>query len=140
MAYRIIGDAAMLAHFAFILYIAVGGLLAWKWPRTFWAHLAVAAYGLSISVFAWTCPLTHVENWGRVNAGRAGLAQEGFIDHYLTGVIYPADGLREVQAGVGALVVLSWIGLALVTRRRRARRTADTRPPRHSDPARRHPT
>ena len=32
------------------------------------------------------------------------------------------------------------LGLALVTRRRRARRTADARPPRHSDPVRRHPT
>ncbi|MGQ4267550.1 DUF2784 domain-containing protein [Nocardiopsis changdeensis] len=122
MAYRIIGDAAMLLHFAFILYIALGGFLAWKWPRTLWAHLAVAAYGLAISVFAWTCPLTLVENWGRENAGRAGLAEEGFIDHYLTGVIYPAEALREAQAAVGALVVLSWAGHAVLTaRRRRAR-------------------
>ncbi|MFL1445431.1 DUF2784 domain-containing protein, partial [Nocardiopsis protaetiae] len=128
MIYRIIGDAAMLFHFTFILYIAIGGLLAWKWPRTIWAHLAVAVYGLSISIFAWTCPLTHVENWGRENAGQAGLAEAGFIDHYLTGVIYPADNLREVQAGVGVLVVLSWIGLAVLTavRRRRARAAATT--------------
>ena len=119
MAYRIIGEAAMLLHFAFILYVAVGGFLAWKWPRTIWAHTAVAVYGLSISIFAWTCPLTRIENWGRENAGQAGLTEAGFIDHYLTGVIYPADNLREVQAGVGVVVVLSWIGLALLTARRR---------------------
>lgn len=125
MIYRIIGDAAMLFHFAFILYIAIGGFIAWKWPRTIWAHLAVAIYGLSISIFAWTCPLTHIENWGRRNAGQAGLAEEGFIDHYLTGVIYPADNLREVQIGVGVIVVLSWTGLALLTRHRRNRQTTN---------------
>ncbi|CAL9398936.1 hypothetical protein SUDANB121_01431 [Nocardiopsis dassonvillei] len=126
MVYRIIGDAAMLFHFTFILYIALGGFLAWKWPRTLWAHLAVAVYGLSISIFAWTCPLTYVENWGRRNAGQAGLTEEGFIDHYLTGVIYPADSLREVQVGVGVVVVLSWIGLAVLTALRRTRQATPT--------------
>ncbi|MDT0330490.1 DUF2784 domain-containing protein [Nocardiopsis lambiniae] len=127
MVYRLIGDAAMLFHFAFILYIAVGGFIAWRWPRTFWIHLGVALYGLAISIVGWTCPLTHVENWGRENAGQAGLAEEGFIDHYLTGVIYPADDLRLVQTGVGVVVVLSWIVLAVLTRRRaRAESTTAT--------------
>ncbi|MGW5875904.1 DUF2784 domain-containing protein [Nocardiopsis terrae] len=127
MIYRIIGDTAMIIHAAFILYVAIGGLLAWKWPRTFWIHLGCALYGLSISVVGWTCPLTHVENWGRERAGQAGLSNEGFIDHYLTGVIYPADHLVTVQLGVGAVVVLSWAGLALLTLRRRRTK--------HPDPA-----
>ncbi|GHC88100.1 hypothetical protein GCM10007079_32800 [Nocardiopsis terrae] len=127
MIYRIIGDTAMIIHAAFILYVAIGGLLAWRWPRTFRIHLGCALYGLSISVVGWICPLTHVENWGRERAGQAGLSNEGFIDHYLTGVIYPADHLVTVQLGVGAVVVLSWAGLALLTlRRRRAK---------HPDPA-----
>ncbi|KOX07220.1 DUF2784 domain-containing protein [Nocardiopsis sp. NRRL B-16309] len=122
MLYRIIGEAAMVAHAAFILYMAIGGFLAWKWPRTFWIHLGCALYGLSISVVGWICPLTHVENWGRERAGQAGLPDEGFIDHYLTGVIYPQEHLVTVQAGVGAVVIASWTGLALLTlRRRRAR-------------------
>jgi drug/metabolite transporter superfamily protein YnfA len=122
MIYRIIGDTAMVVHAAFILYMAIGGFLAWRWPRTFWIHLGCALYGLSISVVGWICPLTHVENWGRENAGQNGLSDEGFIDHYLTGVIYPADHLVTVQAGVGAVVVLSWAGLAALTLRRRRTR------------------
>ncbi|PDP86247.1 hypothetical protein CQJ94_17775 [Glycomyces fuscus] len=119
MLYRIIGDTAMVIHLAFILYMALGGLLAWKWPRTFWIHLGCALYGLGISVVGWPCPLTHVENWGRERAGQTGLTEEGFIDHYLTGVIYPAEHLVTVQVGVGVVVVLTWIGLAVLTLRRR---------------------
>ncbi len=119
MIYRIIGDTAMIVHAAFILYMAVGGFLAWKWPRTVWIHIGCALYGLSISVVGWICPLTYVENWGRENAGLSGLAEGGFIDHYLTGVIYPADHLVTVQVGVGVVVVLSWVGLAVLTLRRR---------------------
>ncbi|WP_159942203.1 MULTISPECIES: DUF2784 domain-containing protein [unclassified Nocardiopsis] len=132
MLYRLIGDTAMVIHLAFVLYVALGGFLAWKWPRTFRAHLGCALYGLAISVIGWTCPLTRVETWGRTRAGQAGLPDEGFIDHYLTGVVYPADHLVTVQVGVGAVIVLSWIGLALLTLRRR--RTPPT-PPDRTRPA-----
>ncbi|MFV2197886.1 DUF2784 domain-containing protein [Nocardiopsis sp. LOL_012] len=131
MIYHIVGEAAMALHMAFILYVALGGFLAWKWPRTFWLHLCVALYGLAISIVGWICPLTYVENWGRLRAGQEGLDQEGFIAHYLTGVIYPEDQLVAVQVGVGAVVALSWAGLAvLVLRRRRA--AAQDREPDHT--------
>lgn len=103
----------MLAHFLFIAYVALGGFLAWRWARMFWPHLAVGLYGLTISVVGWICPLTYVEDWGRRNAGEAGLSQAGFIDHYLSGVIYPQEHLVTVQVAVGAVVALSWAGAAL---------------------------
>ena len=124
MVYRIIGEGAMVLHLAFLVYVALGGYLAWCWPRMFWPHLACALYGLGITVIGWQCPLTHIETWGRQNAGQAGLPPGGFIERYLTGVIYPADHLVTVQVSVGAVVVLSWIGLAALTLRRRR-----TKPP-----------
>ncbi|MFD6953437.1 hypothetical protein A6A08_09925 [Nocardiopsis sp. TSRI0078] len=119
MTYRLIADAAMVVHLAFLAYVALGGLLAWRWPRTFWIHLGCALYGLGITVIGWPCPLTHVENRARRRAGQAGLPEEGFIDHYLTGIVYPAEHLLTVQLAVAVVVLASWAGLALLTRRRK---------------------
>lgn len=43
--HRLVADAAMVAHFAFLAYLVVGGFLAWRWPSTIWLHVAVALYG-----------------------------------------------------------------------------------------------
>lgn len=101
----------------------------------FWPHLAAAAYGLGVTVIGWLCPLTWLEHWGRVNAGQHGLDAEGFISHYLTGVIYPAEYLREIQLAAAAVVALSWVGAAYSARRRarRAHVHATPRPPEKSD-------
>ncbi|WP_159942202.1 MULTISPECIES: DUF2784 domain-containing protein [unclassified Nocardiopsis] len=125
MGYRLIADAAVVIHLAFVLYVALGGFLAWKWPRTFRAHLGCALYGLGITLIGWPCPLTHVEHWARVQAGQDGLPPEGFIDHYLTGVVYPAEHLLTVQLAVTALVLASWTGLLLRIRRNRRTTTAN---------------
>ncbi|MFW6639852.1 DUF2784 domain-containing protein [Nocardiopsis algeriensis] len=122
MVYRLIGDTALVLHLAFLAYVALGGFLAWYRPAAFWPHLACALYGLGITVIGWTCPLTTVENWARVNAGQAGLPPGGFIDHYLTGVVYPAEHLVAIQVAVGAVIALSWLGLALRLSRHRSAR------------------
>jgi hypothetical protein len=118
MLYRLVADVAMVAHFAFLAYMVVGGFIAWRWPRTIWAHLATAAYGLFNVLIGWECPLTYVENWGRERAGDATLAASGFIDHYLAGVIYPQEHETLVQLLVAVVVVVSWVGLALRLRLR----------------------
>lgn len=120
MAYRLLADAAMLLHVGFLCYVALGGFLVWRWPHAIWPHLAVCAYSLGIIDFQWQCPLTGVENWAREQAGLQGLPPSGFIDHYLTGVVYPERYLVEVQFAVGVVVALSWLGaLYLVVRWRR---------------------
>lgn len=118
MIYQVIGDTAMILHFAFLVYVTLGGFLAWRWPRMIWPHVAVAAYALGITVIGWECPLTHVENWGRANAGQNGVTEVGFIDHYLTGVIYPAEHLLTVQLLVALSVAVSWAGWFALQRRR----------------------
>ena len=97
MGYRLVADAAMVAHFVFLAYLVVGGFIAWRWPWTIWTHIAVALYGLFNVLVGWPCPLTHVENWGRARAGEATLPGTGFIDHYIAGVIYPQEHEALVQ-------------------------------------------
>lgn len=86
VAYRLLADATMVVHAGFLVYLVVGGFLAWRWRWAIWPHVAAAAYGLGIVTVGWDCPLTHVENWARARAGLEMLPSSGFIDHYLTGV------------------------------------------------------
>ena len=123
MGYRLVADAAMVAHFVFLAYLVVGGFIAWRLPWTIWAHIAVALYGLFNVLIGWPCPLTHVENWGRVRAGEATLPGTGFIDHYIAGVVYPRAHETLVQGLVVVVVLTSWIGFLL--RRRRMTRFGD---------------
>ncbi|MEV4898408.1 DUF2784 domain-containing protein [Nonomuraea sp. NPDC059023] len=113
MGYRLIAEAAMLVHFAFLVYMAVGGFLAWRWPRTIWIHLGVVAWGVLSITTGVECPLTLVEDWGRERAGQAGLPDSGFIDHYIEGVIYPEEYTLLARWGVAVLVLFSYIGYVL---------------------------
>ncbi|HXV94669.1 MAG TPA: DUF2784 domain-containing protein [Pseudonocardia sp.] len=117
MLYRILADAVMVIHFAFLLFLALGGFVAWRYRWVMWPHAVAVGWGL-LSVFAGVeCPLTGWEDRLRRLAGERGLPG-GFIDTYLTGVIYPTEHLVTMQVLVAALVVVSWAGL--LVRRRRA--------------------
>lgn len=117
MTYRLLADSVMVVHFLFLAYMAVGGFLAWRWPRTIWAHLGVAAWGVASVLTGLECPLTVVEDWARQNAGLAGLPASGFIDYYIEGVIYPEEHTNLARLGVALLVLVSWVGYL---RRRRS--------------------
>lgn len=120
MLFRLLADVTAGVHFAFVAYVVVGGFVSWRWPRTIWLHLAAFAWGFSTVLVGFKCPLTDLENWARRKGGEAELPSTGFIDHYITGVIYPENAVGLVQGFVAVCVVLSWIGLFVLTRRRRA--------------------
>ena len=110
MAYRLLTDLVVVVHLAFVGYVVVGGFIAWRWRRTIWLHVAAVAWGFGTVLIGVDCPLTHLENWSRRQAGMAGLPPSGFIDHYLTGVIYPEHAVGLVRLLVVACVLVSWIG------------------------------
>jgi hypothetical protein len=120
--YIIVVVVAVAAHFAFVGYLVVGGFIALRWPRTIALHVLTVIWGAASVVVNLQCPLTDLERWARARAGMAPLPSDGFIAHYITGVLYPADAVGVVEATVFALVVVSWglAGYALVARRRRS--------------------
>lgn len=120
MLYRILANTALVTHLAFIAYVIFGGFIAWRWPRAIWLHLIAASWGFIGIIVGIVCPLTILEHWARLRAGLSGLPPEGFIDHYLTGVIYPETLLIEVQIAVAVVVISSWVGF-VVRQRRNAR-------------------
>ena len=119
MGYRLLGDAVMLVHFAFLVFVVTGGFLAWRWPWVIWPHVGMTLWGFSTIVFSLRCPLTDVEDWARENGGEQPLSGTGFIDHYLENVVYPERYTRQIQVLAAVVVVVSYVGLLL--RRRRAR-------------------
>jgi hypothetical protein len=120
VGYAVLAQATMVVHFAFLAYLTLGGYLAWRWRWTIWLHLAVVGWGVSIITIGQECPLTYVENWARRAAGEHDLAG-GFINTYLTGVVYPPAYLTEVRVAVALLVAVSWAGWARLGTRRVSR-------------------
>ncbi len=126
--YQLIADLVMLLHFAFLMVLTLGGFAAWRWPRFIWVHVGLAIWGVLNAVVKVPCPLTSAEDWARRRAGEEGLPR-GFIDNYLTGVVYPEEHLVAIQAGVAGLIAISWIGFAVRVRRRsRGRRERSSAP------------
>src|ERR1700761_6873982 len=85
-------------HFAFLIYLLIGGFIAVRWRRTIWAHLVAILWAAASITLHPDCPLTHLEQWARHHAGMSALPSAGFIAHYLTGVVYPASCANLVEA------------------------------------------
>ena len=109
------------AHLLFIVFVTAGGVLVLRWPRLAWVHLPCAAWGTYVEWSGRVCPLTPLENWLRRRAGEAGYP-EGFIEHYLLALVYPAGLDRTFQLAVGAFVVAVNAGVYALLLRRRAGR------------------
>lgn len=114
--YHIVVALAVVGHFAFLGYLVVGGFVALHWRRTIWLHVPAVLWGIAITTEHLDCPLTALERWGRTKAEMAPLPPDGFIAHYVVGVLYPASWAGVVPVVVFALVVVSWV---LYGRRRR---------------------
>ncbi len=122
MVFRLLADLVVAVHFLFIIFIAVGALLAWRWPGLCWLHVPAFIYGAVIITVGFTCPLTPLEKHLRRLGGEHEYSG-GFIDHYIKGVIYPKQLNWLAQALIAAAVVVGYTGLLL--RRRRAPAKAD---------------
>lgn len=112
VVYRVLADAVMLAHFGFLGFVALGGFVAWRYRSVLVPHLVAVAWGVLTVTVGLECPLTAGENALRRLGDEEGLPR-GFIGTYLTGVVYPQQYLPVAQLLVAALVVVSWVGLAV---------------------------
>lgn len=106
--YQIAVVLIVASHLAFVGYVVVGGFLAVRWPRTLWLHVAATFWAVLIVVGHLDCPLTWLERRARAAAGMAALPADGFIAHYLTGVLYPTAWTTAVEVAVLVTVLGSW--------------------------------
>lgn len=93
-------------HGFFILFILTGGFAALIWPAIAWAHGPIAVWGILISIFDRTCPLTPLENWLRAKGNRS-TYEEGYIDHYIVPVVYPPGFTPTMKVGIILFLIVS---------------------------------
>ena len=115
MVYRALADAAVVAHFGFLVFLVLGGLAAGRWRRLIWPHVFSVAWSVGILTVGQRCPLTALERWATARAGGP-VSDEGFIDRYVEGVVYPGSLTGPVRAAVALVVVVSWLCLPPVRR------------------------
>lgn len=97
-------DLTLALHLLFIAFASCGALLAGKWRWIPLLQLPAAAWGIFIEFSGDICPLTHVENYFLVRAGKTAY-QGDCIGHYLLSAIYP-EGLTRTIQYLLAVVVL----------------------------------
>ena len=117
MLYRLLANTAVAAHALFIVFVVLGGFLAWRWRWVAALHLPCAAWGVLIEFRHWVCPLTPLENHLRAKAGAQGY-EGGFIEHYLLPVIYPGGLTPRVQLVLGtAALAVNLLAYGVLARR-----------------------
>ena len=90
-------------HFAFVMFVVLGGLLVLRWPPAAWVHIPAVIWGVLVELTGWICPLTPLENRLRNAAGAA--YQGDFIAHYILPVLYPGGLTRRDQLMLGLMAL-----------------------------------
>lgn len=106
MLANIAADCTVLLHLAFILFVVLGGLPVLKFRKLAFFHVPAAIWGVLAELGGLTCPLTPLENMFRRYGESSGYSG-GFVEHYITPVIYPSGLTRDTQIalGIGVIVV-----------------------------------
>jgi hypothetical protein len=87
-AYKALAACVLSLHALFILWVALGAVVAYSRPLLRWLHIASLIWGILIEVFPWVCPLTALESWLETRAGGEPY-QGGFLFHYVDRFVYP---------------------------------------------------
>lgn len=113
--YTVLAGLVVAVHFAYLAVLMFGGLAAWRWRRLLGPHLVAVAWGLGSVLLRYDCPLTSLELHLRARAGQ-GTYEEGFLRHYVRGVLYPEGLTPFVVLVIVGLILTSWIRLASTSR------------------------
>ena len=96
-------------HAVFLAFVLVGILIVLRWPSLWRLHAGCAAWGLFIELTRFTCPLTILEKWLRVQGGMPSY-NGGFFEQYVVSMVLPAGLPRALQTSI--VVALTTMTLA----------------------------
>ena len=111
-----LADGVVAVHFGYLAVLCLGGVAARWWRRVLAWHVGAVAWALGAVTLRYDCPLTSLEGWLRRRGGQA-RAPEGFLRHYLRGVLFPEWLTPVVVAALAAVVIAGWVGVARVDER-----------------------
>ena len=102
-----LADLVLLTHLGFILFVILGGLFVLKWKKLAWLHMPCVIWGIGIEITGGICPLTPLENRLRFAVDETGYSG-GFIEHYITPLIYPSGLTSSLQVLLGLLLLTAY--------------------------------
>ena len=88
MTYRLLADAVVLLHLAWIIFLFIGAVWGRKYRAVRIVHLGGLAFALISEIFGWICPSTHLEVWLRAQHDPALTYTGSFIVYYVEELIY----------------------------------------------------
>jgi hypothetical protein len=100
MFYRIAADGVVVIHFFWILFLIFGVFIGRKyWPVKIF-HVAGLGFVITMQIFGWYCPLTHLEIW---------LRRRQYLLHTYSGsfIIYYVEKLVYIELSPGIIFVLT---------------------------------
>ena len=120
LPYQGLADLVLSLHFGIVVFViaglavvVIGNLFVWPWVNGWWfrgAHLAAIAIVVAESWLGFTCPLTTLETWLRVQAGSAGYSKS-FVETWVQRALFYEAPPWVFVAGYtvfGLLVVAAW--------------------------------
>ena|SRR6185295_17906915 len=106
MVYRGLADLTVAVHFAFLIFVVAGGLVARRSRWLLVTHLLAVAWAIYVEATpGLICPLTPLENYFSARAGTAGY-EGSFIEHYLVPILYPEGLTPMLQYALAGLVLI----------------------------------
>ncbi len=121
MIYHLLADGIVIIHLLFVLFVLLGGLLVLRSRLFLFLHPPALLWGLAVEFYSFSCPLTPLEKWLRLQAEDLSY-QGGFINHYLVPIIYPPGITPRIQFAIGILLLLLNLVIYAVIYWRRFRR------------------
>lgn len=119
MAALLAAGIVVLVHLAYLVYATVGGFLGLRSLLWLAPHVISTIWSVVVTVTPIGCPLTALEKWLLVRAGRTPY-DDSFTAYYLRDVLYPAQYEVAVWLGMIAVAVASYV-VVLRARRRPGR-------------------
>ncbi|WIV59784.1 DUF2784 domain-containing protein [Amycolatopsis nalaikhensis] len=106
---KFLADVTVMLHILALLFIGLGGFLAWRWPKVVFVHIFFAIWGVLVNITPIPCPLTALENYFRHQQGLGDLPG-GFNAYYFYDTLFPRSFLPVIAVFALALLVLSYVG------------------------------
>lgn len=106
----VLATVTVAVHIVALLYIGLGGFLAWWWPKSVLVHVFFAVWGVLVTSFPLPCPLTALEDYFRGLQG-LGPLPGGFNEYYIYDTMFPSEILPLVAVLALSVVVHSYVGV-----------------------------
>ncbi|MCL5021987.1 MAG: DUF2784 domain-containing protein [Nitrospirae bacterium] len=88
MVYQVLADIVVFVHFLWILFLIFGAFWGVRNKKVKLVHISGLVFAVTIQVFSWYCPLTHLEAWLRSKQDATSSYTGSFIAHYAEKIVY----------------------------------------------------